>query len=117
MLRVTDLGSTDNKGSVAPVCEILDWKGELIPELSVLKKLPILLGSSSTGSGQIQIGSARKKKFPANRIKRLNLKATPSAMSNIKIHLPGGAVGFRGGLSFVLWRFLDRYLEEDFGLK
>jgi hypothetical protein len=117
VLRVTDLESADNKGSVAPVCEILDWKGNMIPELSILKRLPVLLGSRSNGNGQIHIGRAREKELPIDRIKRLGLKTPPSLVSNIKVHLPEGGVGFRGGMTFVLWRFLDRYLQEDFGLK
>jgi hypothetical protein len=117
VLRVTDLSRTNNKGSIAPVCEILNWEGDVIPKLSVLEKLSIRLQTGTNGNGQIHIGRARERELPLDRIKRLGLKTRPSPMSHIKIHLPGGAVGFRGGLSFVLWRFLDRYLEKDFGLK
>jgi hypothetical protein len=116
VLRITDF--SEDKGGVYPQCEILGWLGDAIPEAGQLDGLSIRTGSGHIKHGQVSIGSASSREFPARRLARLNAKSAPPESSRIRIRHAGAPTGFKGGgLPLVLWRTFDRHLETDYGLK
>jgi hypothetical protein len=115
VLRITDF--SEDKGGVYPQCEILDWIGDSVPAARQLDGLSIRVGSGHIRHGQVSIGCASRREFPAQHLATLNAKSAPSETSKIKIRHPGGPVGFKGGgLPFVLWRTFDQHLETYYGL-
>ena len=100
-----------------PQCEILDWIGDAFPAGGQLDGLPIRIGSGHIKHGQVSLGCASSREFPAQRLAKLNAKLEPSETAKIKIRHPGGPIGFKGGgLPFALWRTFDQHLETYYGL-
>jgi len=100
------LGVKSDKGGAYPVCEILDWVGDSIPELSELQRMSVrrCIGVHEREKPQLDIGKASAKEYPEERITRLHLKIEPEQ----QVGLPRG---------FTLWRYLDRDLSLRFGLQ
>jgi hypothetical protein len=116
VFRVT--GFSSDKGGVYPQCEILDWLGDTLPAGDQIAGFPVRIGNGRIKHGQVAIASAAAKEFPSHRVHRLNVKSEPSEASRIRVAFPQGGVGFKGGgLPYVLWRGLDRFLETEYGLK
>lgn len=133
LLRV--LGLRVDRGGIMPTCEALDWVGESLPPPKVLKRLPVrpsrtkrtdeelaLLGVTPeslrmlqglTGAGlnwnglrrpqpQFMLCRTTEKELPADRVQPLGIKVPPTRQPGIS--------------RTVLWRELDIYLAEVFGL-
>ncbi len=99
------LGLNSDMGGKWPVCEILDWAGDSIPDEYTLRRLPVRKCIQYEGSpSQVGIGRASKREYPADRISRLNLKISCRGT----IVLP---------YTFCLWRYLDDFLAKGFGLR
>lgn len=100
------LGVEGDKGGTWPVCEILDWIGDSIPDLSELHRMPTrqCIGFYKTNRPQLGIGSASKKEYPEERITRLHVNLEPEQ----QLRLPR---------AFTLWRHLDSALAQCFGLQ
>jgi hypothetical protein len=133
LLRV--LGLNQDKGGVSPTCEFLDYVGEVMPRQDILENLPAMrsliertdaelkqLGvteaslntlSALTGTPvtwedmrrprpQVMLCRTKEKELPVHRLQRLGIKIPPA---------------YQPGISrVILWRDLDAYLEEVFGL-
>jgi len=133
LLRV--LGLRVDRGGVMPTCEALDWVGEAVPPPKVLKRLPVkpsrterteeelaLLGVTPEGlrrlyglkgagldwnglrrpQPQFMLCRTKEKELPADRVQPLGVKVPPTRQPGIS--------------RTVLWRELDTYLAEVFGL-
>ena len=100
------LGVTGDKGGRYPVCEILDWVGDLIPDLSELHGVSVrrCIGVHAREKPQLGIGKASAKEYPDERITRLHVKIEPEQ----PMAVPRG---------FTLWRYLDADLAVRFGLR
>lgn len=100
------LGVKGDKGGMYPVCEILDWVGDSIPDSSELYGVPVrrCVGVHEREKPQLDIGKASAREYPEDRITRLNIKIEPEQ----QIGLPRG---------FTLWRYLDKHLSVRFGLQ
>lgn len=94
------IGFHSDKGGTFPVCEVLDWVGTEIPSEKVLKYLGVK--SKQYGDSQFMIGCLKEKDFPKDRVQRLGIIFTPTQKPR--------------GYSVFLWRYLDRQLEELFGI-
>jgi hypothetical protein len=61
------IGLHSDKGSVSPICEMLDWVGSELPSKAVAKKLP--------GKGrQFMVTRLKENDMPAERVTRLGVK-------------------------------------------
>ena len=101
LLRV--IGHHRDKGGTAPVCEILDWLGDEIPKEDTIKHLPVKEGQPPwNGQSQFMVGRLREKELPIERVERLNVRVEPSQKP--------------GGYLVLLWRDLDKHLQELFGI-
>jgi hypothetical protein len=101
------VGTSTDKGGTYPHVEILDWTGDELPPLSVIAKLEIRQPKTATMRStinRVMLGETSPRKIPGNRMLRLNMKREPL----IKDKRTGGL--------FVLWRFFDEVLREDYGL-
>ena len=100
------VGAAGDKGGTWPVCEILDWVGESVPDVSDLQGVSIRLciGPYKTNRPQLGIGQASRKEYPAERIRRLQVRMEPEQ----QLCLPR---------AFTLWRRLDLALAQCFGLQ
>jgi hypothetical protein len=101
------IGTESDRGGTWPVCEILDWIGEVIPSFSELERLSIRQFANSyktTSRPQLGIGRATKKEYPEKRVRRLPFKLQPAQ----ELALPR---------IFTLWRLLDSTLSTCFGLQ
>jgi hypothetical protein len=95
VLRVTDF--SEDRGGVYPQCEILDWIGDAVPAEGQLNGLSIRIGSGHIKRGQVSLGCASSREFPAQPLAKLNAKLEPSETSKIKTRHPGGPIGSKGG--------------------
>lgn len=99
------IGVQGDKGGTWPVCEILDWTGDSIPEISEMSGMPIRRCiDDKTSRPQLGIGRASRKEYPEQRLTRLQRKLPPSQ-----------DVGYPN--TFTLWRILDSTLAKCFGLQ
>ena len=103
---------TDN-GGTSPVIEVLDWCGEIIPQVAELQLLPIrrtkedlpefLTQWLSPERKQFLLGAVSKRQIPQDRISRLHIKLPPTQEV-------GGVWGWP-------WPFVDEQLEREFGYR
>jgi hypothetical protein len=101
VLRVTDF--SEDKGGVYPQWEILEQIGDAVPAEGQLDGLSIRIDSGHIKHGQVSLGCASSREFPAQRPAKLYAKLEPSETSRIKTRHPGGPIGFKGGgLPFAL---------------
>jgi hypothetical protein len=99
ILRI--IGHHSDKGGTAPICELLEWSGEQIPQS--LKHLGTRKGRGVRPVTQFMIGRTQAKERPDDRLQDLGINTTPTQQP----------AGFR----VLLWRSFDKTLEQEFGLK
>jgi|SRR5690348_2183888 len=98
------IGHHNDKGGASPICELLDWVGEQLPKdpaplgvrrgAQLLPKHPI---------SQFMIGGVRAKERPDARLSRIGMNSEPSQRPH--------------GYTVTLWRHLDAFLKDHFGLE
>jgi hypothetical protein len=95
------IGHHRDRGGTSPICELLDWSGEQIPQsfgsVGVRKSL------GPRPMTQFMIGRTRLKERPDNRLRVLGVNMTPSQRPD--------------GCTVLLWRRFDKILNERFGLE
>lgn len=96
------IGHHTDKGGKSPICEVLDWIGEEIPEQETLRVLGVLKSNKPWENGQLMLGRTSAKQRPDARLTRLTTRLTPSQTPR--------------RFSVINWKWLDRILREDFGL-
>jgi hypothetical protein len=99
------IGFHEDKGGRAPVCELLDWIGQIIPSEKEINKLKIKIHKEKNNYtvSKFLIGSTSVREFPVKRVK-LILKNSQTSQNT------GVCVG-------CVWRFLDRQLKEIFNIE
>lgn len=90
----------DISGS-APICDLLDWSGEEIP--NTLKSLGIRESFGVRPITQFLIERIRAKERPDSRLQDLHVDLKPSQKP--------------GGFRVLLWRRFDETLKEEFGFE
>lgn len=98
-------GHHSDKGGTSPVLEVLDWSGDEVPEVHVVKKLKVKFlppGPTGYSRGQFLLGATSEKERKAIRIFDTGIRSEPGQL--IK-----GFMGFPG-------RALDVLLARYFGL-
>lgn len=93
------IGHHTDKGGTGPICELLDWKGDQIP--NSLESLGIRTGSGVRPITQFLIGRTRAKERPNDRLRLLGINLKPSQNP--------------GGFTVLLWKWFDKTLKEEFG--
>jgi hypothetical protein len=97
------IGFHQDKGGRGPVCEILDWNGEVMPDIKAIEKMGIIYAQPpSQHLCQFLFGSLSQKDFQE---KRVSLVA-----KNIK---PKQKIG---GYTVFLWRYADEMFKQLFGM-
>ena len=83
----------------------MNWTGIEIPEEATLQKLGILRRKHDypNQNPQLMLGAASAKERPVKRLKELGITLKPKQSPKF--------------FSVVLWRFLDDFLEREFGLR
>jgi hypothetical protein len=107
------IGHWTDDGGTSPVIEVLDWCGEIIPQVADLEALavrstkedvPVFLKQWMTSEKrQFVIGEVSKRRIPHDRLSRLHRKLPPTQEV--------------GGFSCWLWRTIDEQLEREFGYR
>ncbi len=92
------IGHHTDKGGTGPICELLDWSGEQLPES--FSSFDIL---KSRGASQFLIGRTSARERPDHRLQVLGVNMTPAQKP--------------AGFTVTLWRWLDKTLKERFGLE
>jgi hypothetical protein len=95
------IGHHRDKSGVAPICELLDWSGEHLP--NSFESLDALKSRGVRPITQFMIGRTRATERPEGRLQHLGVNITPSQKPK--------------GYTVVSWRRLDKMLREDFGLE
>ncbi|PXX93824.1 hypothetical protein DIT71_03230 [Marinobacter vulgaris] len=99
------IGYHEDKGGKGPVCELLNWKGKVIPGKFKLRFLGIKKKEYPQGNytlSQFLIGRTSEKELPKCRVRQVGMHLKPSQ----KV----------GGFTVFLWKHLDKELEEFFGI-
>lgn len=100
VLRV--IGNHSDKGGTSPICELLDWIGDSLPNESQLKTIGIRKSKETRPLTQFMLGRIKARERPDDRLRRLGISVTPSQAP--------------GGYTVVLWRWFDRVLRERFDI-
>jgi hypothetical protein len=93
------IGHHTDKGGTGPICELLDWSGEQIPNSPT--SLGIRKGCGGSPITQFLIGRTRAKERPDDRLRHLGVNLKPAQEP--------------GGFTVLLWRWFDKTLKEKFG--
>lgn len=104
-----------DKGGTAPVCEIYDWQGEVLPspedlaDCAIRPQMP-LWGTAPNRPPQyrLMILQASKREFPHGRVFPLHQKLT--------VQHPAKPKGMANPTLVSLWRRLDQILKTHYGL-
>jgi hypothetical protein len=103
------IGYYADYGGTSPVCEFLDWTGDVIPSPEAVGKLKIRPFVPSRAGPDVRpimiIGAASAREMPRRRITRLGIHTPPH------IEYDG-----RGPCHFELWRWIDRAILTLYGL-
>jgi hypothetical protein len=99
ILRI--IGHHSDKGGTSPVCELLDWSGEQLPQS--FDSLGVSKGHGIKPITQFFIGRTSTKERPDSRLQHLGVNTSPS-------QTPKGYTAF-------LWRWFDKSLKDHFGLE
>jgi hypothetical protein len=94
------IGHHSDKGGTCPVCELLDWTGEKMPQS--FKSFDVRESRGATPITQFMIGRTRAKERPDDRLHVLDVNMTPTQKPS--------------GYTVLLWRWFDKTLKEEFGL-
>jgi hypothetical protein len=95
------IGHHKDRGGNSPICELLDWIGEKLP--NNLAALNVRAGAQSRPNhpiSQLMIGGMRANERPDDRLCRTGVNLKPSQRPS--------------GYTVTLWRHLDRLLKEHF---
>lgn len=99
------IGFHQDKGGKSPVCELLNWKGNIIPSKLRLRFLRVKIKTYPNGRkiSQFMIGRSSERELPKERIERVGLilKRTQPV----------------GGFFVFTWRYLDQQLSDNFGIE
>jgi hypothetical protein len=100
VLRV--IGHNTDKGGTSPICELLDWIGDSLPNESQLKTVSIRKSNEARPTTQYMIGATTATERPDDRLQRLEIISKPSQL--------------RGQFTVTHWRLFDHTLKERFGI-
>ena len=95
------IGHHSDQGGTAPICELLDWSGEQLPQS--FTSLDVRKSRGSNPITQFMLGRTRANERPDNRLHVLAVNITPAQKP--------------AGYTVVLWRWFDETLKEEFGLE
>lgn len=95
------IGENRDKGGASPICELLDWSGEQIPQS--FGSVGVRKSFGTSPMTQFMIGRTRLKERPDDRLQVLGVNMTPSQKPT--------------GYTVLLWRWFDKTLKEKFGLE
>lgn len=97
------IGAHTDQGGTSPIFEMLDWVGPEIPSPEIVRRLNVKKETGIPAKPiQFMVGRVRKKELPADRIMIVAKQSQPKQR-------PGGFLVF-------VWGYLDRQLEESFGI-
>jgi len=96
------IGYHNDKGGRFPVCELLDWKGLLLPPENKLPTIPIRVEATPRRFSQFMLSLPKGRKALPKKLRRTGIKIKPAQK-------PGGYASFP-------WKYLDRMLNEIFAL-
>jgi len=98
------IGHHSDKGGTSPVCELLDWVGNDIPDCSYLASLEIRRKKNqNSGTSQLMLCRATARQRPDNRLNVLGMKLKPSQVPRF--------------FTVLNWKWLDKTLSEDYGIE
>ncbi len=99
------VGFNQDKGGKSPVCELLDWRGDIIPNKLRLRLLRIRTKTYPNGkrTSQFMIGRISERELPLERVERVGIILKPSQSI--------------GGFTVFTWKHLDQQLNEHFGIE
>jgi len=95
------IGHHSDKGGTGPICELLDWSGERIPQS--FQSFDVRKSRGARPITQFLIGRTRAKERPDNRLQYLGVNTTPAQKP--------------AGFTVLLWRWFDKTLKDEFGLE
>jgi hypothetical protein len=95
------IGHHNDKGGTAPICELLDWSGEQIPDS--FRSFDVRKGRGARPITQFMIGRTRAAERPDDRLQYLGVNMKPAQKP--------------AGFTVLLWRIFDKTLKEEFGLE
>lgn len=95
------IGHHTDKGGRSPVCELLDWNGEQIPQS--FASFDIRRSPGKRPITQFMICRAGARERPDDRLQLLQVNITPAQKP--------------GGFTVFLWRWFDKSLKDHFGLE
>lgn len=95
------IGHHADKGGRSAVCELLDWRGNSIPNAEIVENLPVRHGNERHGVSQFLFQEPRKKQDQA-RVRRLGLVSTPAQEC--------------GGYAIFVWPYIDRLMKDCYDL-
>jgi hypothetical protein len=94
------IGHHTDRGGTAPICELVDWSGEVIPHS--FDRYGIRKSKGTRIISQFMLGRTRAKERPDDRLQVLGINVAPAQRP--------------GGFTVSLWKWLDKTLEKEFGL-
>jgi hypothetical protein len=98
------IGFHQDKGGKAPVCEILEWVGEIVPDGKALENMHYKFAQEPHQHlSQFLFGSLSAKDFQSDRINLIAQNIKPKQK--------------RGGYTVIFWRSVDKQFEQFFGLQ
>jgi hypothetical protein len=98
------IGFHQDKGGRSPVCEILEWNGENVPNKIVIENTGYLFAKPpSQHLCQFLFASLSSKDFQKDRIHLVAKDITPKQKC--------------GGYSVIFWRYVDKQFDRLFGLQ
>jgi hypothetical protein len=95
------IGHHSDKGGTGPICKLLDWSGEQIPES--FSCFDVRESRGVRPITQFLIGRTRANERPDDRLRVLGINMTPAQKP--------------AGFTVLLWRWFDKTLKEKFGLE
>jgi hypothetical protein len=98
VLRV--IGHNTDQGGTSPICELLDWVGDSLPNESELKTIGIRKTNQARPMTQFMLGGTKATDRPDDRLQQLGISVKPSQTP--------------GQFTVLLWRWFDRVLKERF---
>lgn len=98
VLRV--IGHNTDKGGTSPICELLDWVGDSLPNESQLKTIGIRKTNQARPMTQFILGGTKATERPDDRLQQLGISVKSSQTP--------------GQFTVLLWRWFDRVLKERF---
>jgi len=100
ILRV--IGHHTDKGGTSPICELLDWVGDSLPDLSQLKAIGIRKATQPPPLTQFMLAGVNATKRTHGRLQQLGICLKPAQSP--------------GQFTVLHWRWFDRVLQERFDI-